>query len=389
MKLMKRFISIFILITFIFTLSGCRKSKQELNELGVVLNSGFDLSSDGKYIFTAQILNTQGDTAATSKNNTNETSSDVVVFSALGDTPYSAANNLGESYGKPLFFGHSRYIVLGENLASSGLSLFIDSLLRIRTTRPDTLLLVTKGMAADIVKASTSNERIPSNEIENIHKFQNVKGYSPMVSGLEFANSLSNKTSAPILGTIALKNKYGTDNTFDVSGTAVFKGDKLIGFMNDTETRGVQWVRGRVQGGIILGYFSPNKLISFFQLQSKSKITPILKGNSISIQIDIKSEGNVVEMSAPLNPMKNHKIMYELNASLSNAIKNEILAALNTAQKKYKLDIFNFGNTIEQKYPDFWNKNKKNWSSIFPNIKIDVNVTSNVNRPGVISKPVK
>lgn len=386
---MKKFISIFIIIIFTITSTGCKESKQEINQMGIVLTSGFDLSPDGKYIITSQILNTQKGSSSASQQNAQQDSSEFTVFTSLGNTPVNATTNLSETYGKPLFFGHAKYIVLGEKLAKSGVSLLMDLVFRLRTARPDTVILVTKGKAADIIKAAVPDEKIQADKIENLVMFQSSKGYSPNISRLQFASVLLNKTGAPILGLINLKNEFNTDNVFDLSGTAVFKGDKLIGYMNINETRGMQWINGKVQSGTIAASLPTGDIVNFSILKSKSKIKPILKDGTLSMQINIKEEGNIIEMSAPLNPMENYKIMDELGTLQANAIKSEVLLALNAAQKQYKADVFGFGKIVSENYPDFWDKIKSNWPSIFPNLKIDVNVISEVKRPGTISKPMK
>lgn len=386
---MKKFISIFIIIIFIITSTGCKESKQEINQMGIVLTSGFDLSPDGKYIITSQILNTQKGSSSASQQNAQQSSPEVAVFTSLGENPVTATTNLSETYGKPLFFGHAKYVVLGEKLAKSGVSLLMDLVFRLRTARPDTIILVTKGKASDIIKASVPDEKIPADKVENLAMFQSSKGYSPNISRLQFANVLLNKTGAPILGVINIKNEFNTDNVFDLSGTAVFKGDKLIGYMDINETRGLQWINGKVQSGTIKASFPNGDIANFYILKSKSKIKPILKDGSLSMQINITEEGNLIEMSAPLNPMENYKIMDELSTLQANAIKSEVLLALNAAQKQYKADVFGFGKIVSENYPDFWDKIKSNWPSIFPNLKIDVNITSQVKRPGIISKPMK
>ncbi|PJI10432.1 MULTISPECIES: Ger(x)C family spore germination protein [Clostridium] len=385
---MKKNISIFMIIVFMTAFTGCKESKQEINQMGTVLATGFDLTEDGKYIITVQILNPQGGGSDTSKKSDTEGKSDVTVFSSESDTPSSAPANLAESYGKPIFFGHSKYVVLGERLAKTGVTKFMDSVFRIRTTRPDVAVFVTKGNASDIIKADLPDEKISADKVENLIKFQGEKGYSPMTSRLRFANALMDKIRAPILGVINIKNEFNSDNTFDVSGTAVFKEDKLIGYMDMNETRGMQWINGKVQSGSIVGHLPNNKVANFYILKSRSKIKPVLKNGSLRVEVNIFEEGNVIEMSAPLNPMENYKVMDKLSEVQSNAIKGEALLALNTAQKKYDADVFGFANAINETYPDFWNKIKSNWPSIFQKLKVDVNVTSSVKRPGIISKPI-
>ncbi|WP_438825873.1 Ger(x)C family spore germination C-terminal domain-containing protein [Neobacillus drentensis] len=36
-----------------------------------------------------------------------------------------------------------------------------------------------------------------------------------------------------------------------MNGAAVFKKDKLIGWMDETETRGILWLRNEIEGGVI------------------------------------------------------------------------------------------------------------------------------------------
>lgn len=385
---MKKIVSIFMIVAFMTGFTGCKESKQEVNQMGMVLATGFDLTEDGRYLITIQILNPQGESSDNYKKNDTEGKSDAAVFSSLSDTPASAPANLAKSYGKPIFFGHSKYVVLGERLAKTGTAKFMDSVFRIRTARPDVAVFVTKGKASDIIEADLPDEKIPADKVENLINFQKEKRYSPMTSRLKFANALLNKTSAPILGVINMKNEFNSDNTFDLSGTAVFKEDKLIGYMDMNETRGMQWIRGKVQDGVIVGHLPDNKLASFSVLKSKSKIKPVLKNGALRMEVNIFAEGNVMEMTAPLDPMKNYKVMDELSEAQSNAIKNEALLALNTAQKKYNADVFGFGTVISEDYPDFWNKIKSNWPSIFSKLKVDVKVTSSVKRPGIISKPI-
>ena len=60
---MKRFISIFILIMISIFATSCKGTKEELDKLAVAVAIGYDITSDGKYMLTAQILNPQKDSS--------------------------------------------------------------------------------------------------------------------------------------------------------------------------------------------------------------------------------------------------------------------------------------------------------------------------------------
>lgn len=383
---MKRFISIIIIIFFTVSAVGCSKTKQEIEKLSIVLATGFDLTKEGKYLFSAQILSTD---KPTSKSPSNKPPSSVVIFTSVGNTPYDAINHMSTSLGKNLFFGHSAYILVGNHLAENGISLLIDTSLRSTDTRPDYPLFITKGNALDIIKASTADEKIPANAIGNLVKFQASKGYAPITSRLDFANALSSKTAAPIAGIISLNQNKNTDNVFKLVGTGVFKKDKLIGYMDKEETRGMQWIKGKVKSGNLIVYTSDNKSITFDILKSKSTVKPIVKNNEITMQINIKEEANIIEINTDIDLMKNPDKIKYLNKLQNKAIKNEILLALNAAQNKFNADIFDFGENVHRHYPKLWNNMKNNWQNIFPTLKVEVNVDSSIKRPGIISKPIK
>lgn len=383
---MKRFILIIIIITFTLSTAGCSRTKQEINKLSVVLAIGFDLTPEGKYIFSAQILNTEN---RTSNIIPRKSPLNAVVFTSTGNTPYDAINHMSTTLGKNLFFGHAAYVLVGSRLAENGISLLLDATLRASDTRPDKPLFITKGNALDIIKAVTADERIPANAIDNILKFQTEKGYIPLTSRLDFANSLANKTSAPILGVITLEKKKGVDNTFKAAGTGVFKEDKLIGYMNKNETRGMQWINGKVQSGNLVVEAPDNGIITVDILKSKSTVKPIIKNSNIVIEINIKEEANITEMTEDVDLIKTPSRLKELDKLQNEAIKSEVELALNSAQKKLKSDIFDFGSKIHRRYPRLWKKIKYNWQTIFPNLKVEVNVDSSIKRPGVISKPIR
>ena len=86
---MKRFISIFILVMISIFITGCKGTKAELDKLGVAVAIGYDITSDGKYMLTAQILNPQKDSSGGMMGNkagSQQKATDIVVFNTIGDS---------------------------------------------------------------------------------------------------------------------------------------------------------------------------------------------------------------------------------------------------------------------------------------------------------------
>ena len=209
----------------------------------------------------------------------------------------------------------------------------------------------------------------------------------PVINRVDFANALYNKTSAPIMGVINVQNENG-NNVFNLAGTAVFHKDKLIGFMDMYQTRGMQWIKGKVKSGEVVVDLPDKKKVVFPLISSKSKIKSIIKNGVLTMEVNIKEESNIHEMTENLDTIKDYKLIDKLDKWQSEAIAKEAELAVYAAQKQFKLDIFDFSGVIKRDNPDYWSKIEKNWDSVFPNIKVEINVDAKVRRTGIMSKPI-
>jgi len=47
------------------------------------------------------------------------------------------------------------------------------------------------------------------------------------------------------------KTGFTENNQLMFEGAGVFRGDKLVGYLGPSETRGARWVKGKIDGGFI------------------------------------------------------------------------------------------------------------------------------------------
>lgn len=389
---MKRLILISMSIIIMFSATSCKESKRELEKLAVISAVGFDLTPQNEYVVTVQILNPQkesGSTMGGQKSGGPQGGSDVIIVSEKGSTPTDAVNQISTILGRELFWAHSKFTVLGENLAQSGMALFIDASLRSSQTRPDVPLLITKGTASSIITAVTKDEKISATSIERLLKEQSIIGYAPVISRLDFTNLLAGKSKAPIAGVINFRENDITGRELELAGTAVFNKDKLVGYLDKNETRGLNWIRGKIKSGGLVASLSDGNSILFDIVKSSSKVYPTVKDGDLTMVIDIKEQGNIRETVANIDPMKKPELMDELSKIQNKVIEGEINLVLQKAQKELKVDIFDFADAIHRDYPKVWESIEGNWDEVFPNIKTKINVNSTLKRPGVISKPYR
>lgn len=388
---LKRILIFLLLITLVVSLSGCSGNRKEIQKLSLVVAFGVDLLGNDKYEITMQVLNPTSSSGGPEGGGEGKSSSETLVFSGIGDTFYDAIYDASKTMGKIQHFGHTKYIVVGDSLAKKGVSNLVDSLSRLNEVRLNTPLFITKGAASDIVKAQTPENRIPANTVENLFLRQELIGFRPFTYLIDFIESLGSKTTSPVAAVIELaKSKSGTSaETFNLSGTAVFKEDKLIGYLNSKETRGLRWIGGNVQVGSITFTCPDYSKTSVEILTSSSKIKPIVNNDKISYQIDIKVETALRETSKKIDPSKNPEILDIMGSCLNKAVQNEVELALLASKDTLGADIIGLGEVLHKSNPKLWNAISNNWDMLYPNLEVNINVNSSINGTGLTGKSVK
>lgn len=389
---MKKIYYILIISLIPIFITSCKGTKVEIENLCIAVALGYDITPDGKYTLTAQILNPQKESSGSSmkkKGTGKQTAANVVIFTSSADSISACRGQLSTKLGKEINYGHTKFVVVGKQLAESGMAPIVDATLRSFKMKSDIPLLVTKGNAFDIINTISAHEKIPANEVDNILKLQSNYGYDTRTTILDFFNCLTSDSQSPTTGVISLGKSIDTDETFEMSGTAVFKKDKLIGFMDMNETRGMNWITGKIKRGYITAALEKEDKITFDIIKADSKIKPKIVNDSIIMNVNVKNEVNIAEMTGSIDPMKTPEIMKDLEKKESDVISKEIQSALYAAQKKIKLDIFGFGEVVHRDNPKQWKLVQGNWKNIFPELDVQVTVKSILRRIGRISKPAE
>jgi spore germination protein KC len=379
-----------LLIGMTQLLTGCW-SRVEVNDLSIVTATAIDKLEDGNIRLTLQIaipmmlgpIGTVGGGAGEKKA--------TVIVSEKGETVLEANRRLQEKLPRKLFFSHSRIIIIGEKLARDGVSPLLDFFSRHRESRLRSFILIAKGEAADILKINPKWERVSAEEIRKAE----IEKVGMSVYLNDFLNMLLAEGVEPVASQVQtklseVKNKSDSDNEESpaekdmrvaISGTAVFHKDKLIGWMNDKETRGVVWLRNEVKTntGVVTVDISTEKgkgKVSAQTLSGKMKIKPVWKDNKINIEVEGYAEDVLYENSTKLD-LNNPEVIEFIQKKLEDEIKNRMQLALDKAQKQLKSDIFGFGTAVYRTYPKEWKKNlKEQWDQEFP--KLEVKITPHV-----------
>ncbi len=386
---MKRWLALVLIVMVTMTTCGCW-SRRELDTLGVVMGMGIDRAKeDGKISLTIQILKP----AEAKKGTTGE---GVWTITSSGYTVFDAFRNATMQSERELFLSHNKVIVIGEELARAGIAPLVDFLDRAHEPRRLSYFVIAKGEAKDIILAEHEQESIPAKAIENMIKLYGDTSMAASVNLHEFLKMLASKTTDPIASRIELIGAEGMEREEDsqkrlrLTGAAAFLSDKLVGWLNRSETRGFNWIVGKVKSGIIVvkSPIDESQYVSIEIIRASSKIIPEIQDGKVSVTVKINQEGNFKEQMSNVN-LTQPELFSSLERRQAEVIRNEIDAVLQKAQKEWGADIFGFGEAVRREFPKVWKGLEERWHDEFQNVEVRVQVDAKLRRTGVISTPAK
>jgi spore germination protein KC len=165
-----------------------------------------------------------------------------------------------------------------------------------------------------------------------------------------------------------------------INGTAVFKGDKMIGKLNEQESSGLLWVINQIEKGFVIIPEASLEIIG-----SKTKIIPELTGGKIKITVEIEEEANLIQYNNARNITPD--LIHQLEKAQAREIESQVKAVIKKSMA-LNADIFDFGGAVHRKYKKEWKKMEPRWDDIYPTIEVSVKVKTRLDEIGDINKAI-
>ncbi|WP_394236362.1 Ger(x)C family spore germination protein [Niallia oryzisoli] len=381
-------------ILSIFLLSGCWDRK-ELKEIGMVGAIAIDKDPETKeFILTSQILIP----AAESSQNPSP-GKPFLLETATGKTIFEALRRTNQMIDRRSFFAHNKIIIISEELAKEGLISILDSFYRGKEIRGYVWICIAKETnARNILEAENIGvSRIPANFLNNMLEQTDSHLNSVSTNLLTFYKDALEAGTDPVAGVLVMekkeKGKYSQDKNVTLSGAAVFKKDKLMGLLNESETRGYRWITGDIKAGAfsLPSDIQEGKYVSVDVIKMNAKIVPEVKGEQISFAIHVSEKGKVTEQQATVqfsDAKQQINFLNSLQAENKKVIEDEMNQVIKKAQA-LQTDIFGLGNALNKRYPETWNKVKDEWPDKFADVPISLHVKVNITSSGLMKGPFK
>lgn len=379
-----RWIRFMLLVLLTATLSGCW-DRREVNDIAIVSGMAFD-KVGGKYRLSVQFpLAGQLGGAGGGGGGTSGAKS-WYVDSGTGISLKEADAHLQRSLSRQLYYAHRRVMVVGESAAREGISSLLDITVRTAQNRMSALFVVAKGEGLEVLNTNALLEQQPAEIIREI-TVNSVKRPRTIKQMVNILLKEGMDACAPyFVSEHTVAGAEGQDKQrVTLEGLALFKGDKLAGYLQGDAAKGLVWAMNQARHPTVTVKApdgTGNIGVSF--PENHVYLVPVGSGKDIAMKVKVRAYSTLFEnMSAYKSSADN---MLELNKVVAAKLQSDIEKGIKAAQQ-LKSDVCGFGDTIYRKKSKEWRQIKGDWEQIYPAMKVTVEVDLEMEHSGTTVEP--
>jgi spore germination protein KC len=389
---MKTLPLVLITIILIPILTGCW-NRRELNELALVVAMSID-KSENQYLISAQVVD-PGEVSVSARGGGR---APVTTYDEKGKHLFEAVRRMTTVSPRKLYWSHLQMLVISEEVAKDGLNNILDFFTRDNEFRKDFYIVVSKDIQAkEILRNLTSIEKIPAHKMRSSLE-TSERAWAPTVAIQldELISALTSDGINPILTGISIHGNGPKGESVEnvqriepfarlkYKNIAVFKKDKLIGWFNENESKGYNYIMDNVHSTV--GHIPCEKKGQLVVeiIRSKTKIKGKVVNGKPKIDISLSSEANIGEVACHVDLTKPDAIaQLEKN---SNKVDIEIIKNSVNKAKELGVDVFGFGEVIHRADPKAWKNLKNNWDQEFAQVPVTVHSNFKIRRTGAVNQ---
>lgn len=310
---------------------------------------------------------------------------------------------------------HVKVLVIGQEMARQGVGDIIGPLTRFREYRGTNYIIVAKGTARDFFK--NNKPGIPgtaSRYFESMMESSSETSYFPKTTLHEFYGRLKNPDGDPFAAMVAVNpqtqedkaagskipgeksNEYyagdvprAGSNPVEFSGTAMFRGDKMVGMLTNGETRLLAMLTGKYVRSYLTveDPLAPKHGININLRQGEKPdyTTQIINGKPVA-RVTILLEGEITSVPSGINYEQGE--YKELLEKFVDQILQQQMTDFVTRIQEAKADIVGFGYYFRSQFRTLPEWEEYAWPDRFPEAEITVEVKCKLRRTGLMWQTV-
>ncbi|WP_312694615.1 Ger(x)C family spore germination protein, partial [Caproiciproducens sp.] len=173
--------------------------------------------------------------------------------------------------------------------------------------------------------------------------------------------------------------KNNDKKAVEANGEAVFKGDKMIGYLSQEDSKYYLFAVDGIHGGILTLSSTKEEVpdVSLEISKSTTKRSYSYSEGKLKVMIRINTDVYLDEIREHSDLLDENKIK-EIEKKAQKMVEDRTSAVIQKVQTEYNSDIFGFGNMIYKKDLKLWKKMDPQWDKLFPSIQVEVQSKVNI-----------
>lgn len=355
-----------VLAVILFVLTSCWNYR-EVNEMAIIIGAAVDKGVENQYMLTVELLDVSGGA---------QTELSTRILSVEGETVFDAARKLISVEGKRGYWGHTRVLIVSEEIAREDITEAVSFFHQDAEARGDLYVIVSRGYSAREIM----NSGIPYGDVLSESLAQGLEN-SKFVSEIPetrlytLSQDLKSSKVSPVLPAVTLLS-IDDKKVPVLRGAAVFQKSRMVGFLDEEETKAMLFLKNEIEGGVLVTKAGKTR-VSLEIKDNNTKIKVKTEGDRLIIDITVQTKAIIDEVIGNLE-FSDIEMLDEIKRLSEEQLKSKLEKIIDKA-RYYRTDIFGFGQKIYEDNPGKWNEISDDYETEFA--KIDVNLTVKVEIP--------
>jgi len=286
-------------------------------------------------------------------------------------------------------FEHCQVLLIGEDLARSGLKKNLDFFIRDAKVRKRMLAAVVQGKAKEVLDVKVKTAKSPSLYISTILNESSRTSFAitSFVDVGHIFDNLVRNSDLVLPKIIPLKERIV------VEGGAAFialseGGMRMVDWLSVAEIEGIKFLSESAISGRLLAKL-PEEMggnIDLLVFNVSTSLVPEFRDGALIAKSKVHLEGDINRMERLLHLPKNPEEISALEKALEKYISRRIDEVFTKVRDELGVEVFEFDRKVSSYYPKYWEKNKDNWHEIFKTVKLETDVDVKIRRVGEVTR---
>jgi Ger(x)C family germination protein len=354
------------IVIYVFIVIG--QDRVPIEEVVTINGIGYDIERKGEDIIEYSVpINTNIYKSSGIQENR--------LFNEKGQNLGELIQKRQEKMDKKFVQGQESIILISADYARYGIKTLIEDRFRNPETNSMAYLAVCKGKPEEYLGYKKKGYSNSSEYIGGLIEFyRNYSFFSNNYKLFDAYVRIGAEGRSLVLPYIEI-----TDEGMEITGTAIFKDDKMVNFVDIEKSKILNILKNDHVRGIVSLQKSSKEYIDFDANSERRKVKCYKEGDKYSFNVDLTLEGTVTNNEMYINMMKDINKKKEFEKDMAKNIQKKCDDFIKTMKNEYKVDCVGFGKLAASKYG---RQKGINWDEVVCNSDIKITVKVKVDLQG-------